>query len=93
MTKTIPIQTAAASEEARLLKEGWVKQTTIGEPRLSEIVENYKAMGYEVYVKEYQSQGAGCNTCFDAGKEMGDVYGDVYIRKSGKAPPENDELF
>ncbi len=32
-------------------KEGWNEQTTIGEPRLSEIVELYKSLGYEVRVE------------------------------------------
>ena len=47
MTQTrivIPIaQAKVVSPEDALLKDGWVRQTTIGEPRLSEIVQNYKA--------------------------------------------------
>ena len=35
-------------KEKELAEEGWVKQTTIGEPRLSEIVELYRSFGYEV---------------------------------------------
>jgi len=41
----------AASEELKkesLEKEGWIRQTAIGEPRLSEIIELYKSLGYEV---------------------------------------------
>ena len=41
-------QARAISPEEALLKEGWKRQTTIGEPRLSEIVANYKAMGFVV---------------------------------------------
>ena len=37
------------SEE--LKKQGWVKRTTIGEPRLSEIVTEYKALGFEVHLE------------------------------------------
>jgi hypothetical protein len=75
-----------------LLKDGWVRQTTIGEPRLSEIVQNYKAMGFEVHVEEFKAEGEGCNTCFDAGQEMGFSYGTVYVRKRA-ATTDEDELF
>lgn len=93
----IPLKLIKGGKEADLLSEGWVKQTTIGEPRLSEIVENYRQLGYEVHVVEHREEagtGAGCNTCFTAGAEMGQVYGDVYIRKGkgGRAAAE-DELF
>ena len=94
----IPLKLIQGGKEADLLSEGWIKQTTIGEPRLSEIVENYRRLGYEVHVVEHreeaESAGAGCNTCFTAGAQMGQVYGDVYIRKGkgGKAAAD-DELF
>ncbi len=87
-------------KEGELLAEGWLKQTTIGEPRLSEIAENYRQLGYEVHVVEHVEQsGDGCNTCFTAGAEMGQVYGDVYIRKAravlsdAEGPAADDELF
>lgn len=89
----IPIaQAKVLSPEDALLKDGWVRQTTIGEPRLSEIVQNYKAMGFEVHVEEFKTGGEGCNTCFDAGRELGFEYGTVYVRKSGELGDE-DELF
>ena len=89
----IPIvQARAVSPEDALQKDGWVRQTTIGEPRLSEIVKNYQAMGFEVHVEEFKSEGEGCNTCFDAGQEMGMSYGTVYVRKREGAAAE-DELF
>ncbi len=91
--RVIPIlQAKAVSPEDALLKDGWVRQTTIGEPRLSEIVQNYKAMGFEVHVEEFKAEGEGCNTCFDAGQEMGFSYGTVYVRKRAAATDE-DELF
>jgi len=89
----IPIaQAKVVTAEDALVKEGWVRQTTIGEPRLSEIVQNYRAMGFEVHVEEFKSQGDGCNTCFDAGQELGFSYGTVYVRKRSEAAGE-DELF
>ena len=91
--KVIPIaQAKVLNPEDALLRDGWVRQTTIGEPRLSEIVHNYKAMGFEVLVEEFKTDGEGCNTCFDAGQEMGFMYGTVYVRKRGE-PAGDDELF
>ncbi|MEZ5616322.1 MAG: hypothetical protein R3E35_14045 [Rhodocyclaceae bacterium] len=91
----IPLKLIKGGKEADLLAAGWVKQTTIGEPRLTEIVENYRRLGYEVHVIEHPEEtGDGCNTCFTAGAEMGQVYGDVYIRKgSGGGRAADDELF
>ena len=89
----IPIaQAKVVTAEDALLKAGWLRQTTIGEPRLSEIVQNYKAMGFEVHVEEFKTNGEGCNTCFDAGQEMGFSYGTVYVRKRNE-PAGEDELF
>jgi hypothetical protein len=96
MTKprtVIPIKLAKeVSPEDALRQAGWARQTTIGEPRLSEIVENYKSMGFEVHVEEFKAEGDGCNTCFDAGQGMGFSYGTVFIRKRNK-PSGDDELF
>ena len=91
--RVIPIRQAGISREAELLAQGWVRQTTIGEPRLSELVQTYHELGYEVEVIEHRTEGDGCNTCFDAGKEMGHVYGDIYLRKRTKPLKEEDELF
>jgi len=92
--RVIPIaQAQALSPEDALLKDGWVRQTTIGEPRLSEVVQNYKAMGFEVHVEEFKTEGeSGCTTCFDAGQGLGFMYGTVYVRKRSEQAGE-DELF
>lgn len=89
----IRLKLVPCGQEGDLLAQGWVKQTTIGEPRLTEIVENYRNMGYEVHVVEHPVEESedGCNTCFSAGAETGKMYGDVYIR--GKAKPLQDDLF
>ena len=89
----IRLRLVPGGQEGELLAQGWVKKTTIGEPRLSEIVENYRNMGYEVHVVEHpvEETGDSCNTCFSAGAEAGKMYGDVYVR--GKAKPLEDELF
>ncbi len=61
-------------------KEGWIKQTTIGEPRLSEIVELYKSIGYEVCVEPatLSELNEECRRCY--GNEI-DELKTVYTRK------------
>ena len=92
---TIPVRwmDSGSGREAELLRDGWKKQTTIGEPRLSELAENYRSLGYEVLVESYRTSGDGCITCFEAGDALGQVHGTVYIRKSAGAGTADDELF
>ena len=94
MATIIPLKQVAVGRAGELLAQGWTLQTTIGEPRLSEIAENYRQLGYEVQVIEHPVEpgAAGCNTCFTAGAEIGQVTGDLYIRK-GSGKPVDDELF
>ena len=91
---------------ATLLEEGWQRQTTIDEPRLSELAENYRALGYEVRIEcesgnsgaaEFESEceaaaEAGCNSCFAAAAAQGRGLGTIYIRpgKQCDADAEND---
>ena len=97
---------ANSSDPAFLLQQqGWVLRTTIGEPRLSEVVENYRAMGYEVHVEQFGNAKAdsgakksddaeSCTVCFDAAdrSQASQVWGSVYVRR-GQSPDKNDELF
>jgi hypothetical protein len=66
--------------EKKLEKEGWVKQTTIGEPRLSEIVELYESLGYEVCLESVKldEMDEECRRCYES--EIGEVK-TVYVRK------------
>jgi len=65
---------------AKVEKEGWIKQTTIGEPRLSEIVELYESLGYEVRVEPptLDELDKECRRCY--GNEV-DELKTVYTRK------------
>ena len=69
------------SREKRLETEGWVKQTTIGEPRLGEIVELYKSLGYEVHLEplKLEELDEECRSCYES--EIGEVK-TVYVRKN-----------
>jgi len=68
----------AKSEE--LKKQGWIKRTTIGEPRLTEIVDEYRALGFEVHLEPVNLDEVDeeCRRCY--GNE-GDKIQTVYIRK------------
>ncbi len=94
---------AAAGNDpsAKLAQQGWILRTTIGEPRLSEVVENYRAMGYEVHVEHFGTirsdaaggaEGESCTTCFDAADRANasQAWGSVYVRP-GQAPGRNEE--
>jgi len=64
----------------KLKKGGWIKQTTIGEPRLSEIVELYKSLGYEVRLEpvKLDELDEECRKCYE---DEVDKVKTVYVRK------------
>ena len=63
-----------------LAGEGWEKRTTYNEPRLSEVVEMYRELGYEVYLKPFDpDEETGCSECMKASPEQ---YTTVYTRKT-----------
>ena len=66
--------------EKELEKEGWIKQTTIGEPRLSEIAELYESLGYEVWLEPVMLDelDEDCRRCYEL---EGDKVKTVYVRK------------
>jgi hypothetical protein len=65
--------------EDELKKEGWEKQFTTEEPRLSEAVELYESLGYEVHLEPASSKDMDdeCSICI---KEMPDRYKTIYTR-------------
>lgn len=71
--KQIDAGAAAKTEDlhASLVRDGWMRQTTIGEPRLSELVKTYEKLGYEVRVEAYQESREDCSAatsdCASAG--------------------------
>ena len=66
------------SEE--LEKEGWVKRTTIDEPRLSEIVEEYESLGFDVHLEPVKVEDIDeeCRRCY---QNQIDKIRTVYVRK------------
>jgi len=67
------------TREEQLAQAGWKKQTTYDEPRLSELVEMYRAIGYEVHLEPFTPEGnPGCSECMQLTPEK---YQTIYIRK------------
>ena len=81
MKKIVFIRKAGQSRESKLLADGYIRRTTIGEPRLSELVAEYQRIGYDVEIIEHRIETDGCGVCFEAGKEAGEICGDLYVRK------------
>lgn len=54
--------------EKELEKQGWIRQFTTAEPRLSEAIELYKSLGFEVHLEPTMpGEGEGlCQQCIFA---------------------------
>jgi hypothetical protein len=68
------------SRKAKLDKEGWVKRTTINEPKLSEIVGEYERLGFEVLLEPINLDECAecCRKCF--GNDV-DKFRNIYVRR------------
>ena len=66
------------SEE--LKKKGWIKRTTIDEPRLSEIVDEYENLEFNVRLESVNLEELNeeCRSCYQCNA---DKFKTVYIRK------------
>jgi hypothetical protein len=69
------------SREQELNKEGWEKRFIIDEPRLSEMVEQYKELGFEVLLEPVDTSSEECTTCITA---FHDRYKTIYTRQTIK---------
>jgi len=67
------------TREEELIRQGWEKRTTYDEPRLSEIVEMYKEIGFEVHLEPFNpDEELGCAECMKATPEN---YKTIYTRE------------
>ena len=65
--------------EEKLIKEGWEKQATYDDPRLSEMVEMYAEIGLEVHLEPFNAKNEiGCTGCMQL---MPDLFKTVYTRR------------
>lgn len=59
---------------------GYTRRTTATEPRLTEIVTEYRRIGFDVEVVEHEPDPDGCNVCFEDSAMVKAGYKDVYVR-------------
>jgi multimeric flavodoxin WrbA len=71
------------SPEEKLIREGWEKQATYDNPRLTEMVEMYKEIGLEVHLEPFNAKNEeGCTGCMQL---MPDMFKTIYTRKKEDA--------
>jgi hypothetical protein len=68
------------SREDDLKREGWEKRFTMDEPRLSEMADQYKELGFEVLLEPVDPSSEECTVCITASL---DRYRTIYTRRKG----------
>jgi len=67
------------TRQEELTRQGWERQATYDEPRLSEMVETYREIGLEVHLEPFDpAEEYGCTECM---AKMPQRYKTVYTRK------------
>jgi len=64
--------------EEELKIQGWEKRFTIDKPRLSEMVEQYKELGFEVLLEPVDLSSEECTSCIAVDPKR---YKTIYTRK------------
>jgi len=72
--------TVFMSREEELRKQGWEKRFTIDEPRLSEMAEQYKELGFEVLLEPVDTSSEECTTCLKD-PSFSQIYKTIYTRQ------------
>ncbi len=67
------------SREEQLKKEGWEKRFTMDEPRLSEMAEQYRELGFEVLIEPVDLTSEECTDCMANDSKR---YKTLYTRKN-----------
>jgi hypothetical protein len=65
------------NREEELRKQGWEKRFTMDEPRLSEAVETYEELGFEVLLEPVDTSSEECTSCMAVSS---DRYKTIYTR-------------
>ena len=66
------------TRQAQLARQGWQRQATYDEPRLSEMVDIYRDIGLEVHLEPFHvDDQPGCTGCMAA---KPDLYRTIYTR-------------
>ena len=68
------------TRQAELARQGWKRQATCDEPRLSEMADMYREIGLEVHLEPFHpDQEPGCTDCMAS---MPEKYKTIYTRKN-----------
>jgi len=59
----------APARDEELRARGWSRQFTASEPRLSEAVEEYQSLGFQVHLEPFDASAkpgqGGCTSCYE----------------------------
>jgi len=78
------------SHEQKLTEQGWERQSTNDEPRLSELVQMYRDIGCEVHLEPFHpEEEPGCSECMQM---AADRYKTIYVKKNSAADSSGEEL-
>lgn len=80
-----------SSRQKELEREGWVRQFTADEPRLSEVVELYESLGFEVHLEPVTPDESvvECQICFE---EESERYKTIYTRPSEEISSRHESI-
>ncbi len=68
----------SSKRRQELEAQGWTRQSMMDEPRLTEVVEMYRELGFEVHLEPFKpDEEDGCTTCMDQEPER---YKVIYTR-------------
>jgi len=66
----------------KLIRQGWGKKATYDDPRLTEMVEMYEELGFEVHLEPFNAEYEdGCTGCM---QQFPDRFKTIYARKKSK---------
>lgn len=73
----------------KLIREGWNKQATYDDPRLSEMVEVYQEIGLEIHLEPFNAENeSGCTDCMQL---VPDMFKTIYTRRKVEQGMTNGE--
>jgi hypothetical protein len=72
-----------ATHEDELKRQGWERRATYDDPRLTEMVESYRELGFEVHLEPFHpDEESQCTECM---RQDCDRYKTIYTRKNSDA--------
>ncbi len=80
------------TKDQELQSEGWSQKFTTSEPRLSEAVDLYRSLGFDVHLEPLpeRADDGECRSCMEHDI---DRYRTIYTRKIKKEDSDEEDLF